>query len=258
MKITKIIIYSFVLLFNLNCLAQNFELGKVSIAELEEKHHPKDTSAVAAILFKKGRTSFEYSQENGFMIQTVVNVRIKIYKKEGYDWANKTINYSIDSSPKESLDFSDAVTYNLVNGKIEKTKLKSDGIFVEKINKYWNRKKITMPNVKEGSVIEYEYSIRTPNKVHPRDWDFQTAIPVNYCEYKTSIPEYYSYNSSTKGFIIPKVNVMKNSKSITITSKERSQGQGLSSSRTSFSNDVYIYMETTTTYIAEHLPAMKN
>lgn len=258
MKITKIIIYSFVLLLNLTCLAQNFELGKVSIAELEEKQHPKDTSAVAAILFKKGRTSFEYSQENGFMIQTVVNVRIKIYKKEGYDWANKTINYSIDSSPKESLDFSDAVTYNLVNGKIEKTKLKSDGIFVEKINKYWNRKKITMPNVKEGSVIEYEYSIRTPNKVHPRDWDFQTAIPVNYCEYKISIPEYYSYNSSIKGTVTPKVNVVKNSKSVSITSRERSHGGGLSTARTNFSNDTYTYMETITTYITEHLPAMKN
>lgn len=258
MKITKIIISSFVLLLNFTCLAQNFELGKVSIAELEEKHHPKDSSAVAAILFKKGKTSLEYSVENGFMLQTVVKLRIKIYKKEGYDWANKAINYSIDSSPKEFLDFSEAVTYNLVNGKIEKTKLKSDGIFVEKINKYWNRKKITMPNVKEGSVIEYEYTIKTPNKVHPRDWDFQTAIPVNYCEYKTAIPEYYTYNTTTKGFITPKINVVKNSKSITITSKERSQGSGFNSSTTSYSNDTYTYMETVTTYITEHLPAMKN
>jgi len=258
MKITKIIIYSFVFLLNLTCLAQNFELGKVSIAELEEKHHPKDTSAVAAILFKKGKTSFEYSQENGFMLQTVVKVRIKIYKKEGYDWANKAINYSIDSSPKESLDFSDAVTYNLVNGKIEKTKLKSDGIFVEKINKYLNRKKITMPNVKEGSVVEYEYTIRTPNKVNPRDWDFQTSIPVNYCEYKTLIPEYYSYNTTTKGFITPKIDVVKNSKSINITSKERYQGAGLSPTTTSYSNDTYTYMETVSTYVTENLPAMKN
>lgn len=258
MKITKFFISSFVLLINLTCLAQNFELGKVSIAELEEKHHPKDTSAVASILFKKGKTSFEYSQENGFMLQTVVKIRIKIYKKEGYDWANKTINYSIDSSPKEFLDFSEAVTYNLINGKIEKTKLKSDGVFVEKINKYWNRKKITMPNVKEGSVIEYEYTIKTPNKVHPRDWDFQASIPVNYSEYKISIPEYYSYNTTTKGFITPKINSVKNSKSINITSKERSQGAGFSTARTNFSNDTYTYAETITTYVAEHLPAMKN
>ncbi|CAM2932459.1 Transglutaminase-like superfamily protein [Flavobacterium succinicans] len=258
MKITKIVIAFFFLMLHFDGIAQDFELGKVSIAELQEKQHPKDTAAVAAILFKKGRTSFEYSQENGFMLQTVVKIRIKIYKKEGYDWANKAINYSVDVSPKESLDFSDAVTYNLVNGKIEKTKLKSDGIFVEKINKYWNRKKITMPNVKEGSVIEYEYSIRTPNKVHPRDWDFQTTIPVNYCEYKTLVPEYYSYNSSTKGFILPKVNVVKINKSISITSKQHTQVVGLNAPKTNFSTNTYSYMETVTTYVTEHLPAMKN
>jgi hypothetical protein len=33
--------------------AQEFKLGKVSVAELEEKSHPQDPSAVAAILFKK-------------------------------------------------------------------------------------------------------------------------------------------------------------------------------------------------------------
>ncbi|HQE34338.1 MAG TPA: hypothetical protein PLQ70_06680, partial [Flavobacterium alvei] len=46
--------------------AQEFKLGKVSIAELEEKQHPKDPSAVAAILFKKGEVKFEYTQSDGF------------------------------------------------------------------------------------------------------------------------------------------------------------------------------------------------
>ena len=41
------------ILFCSNARAQEFKLGKVSIAELEEKTHPKDTAAVAAILFKK-------------------------------------------------------------------------------------------------------------------------------------------------------------------------------------------------------------
>ena len=48
-------------------------------------------------------------------------------------------------------------------GKIEKTKLTSEGEFDEKVNKYLNRKKITMPNVKEGSVIEFEYLLETEN-----------------------------------------------------------------------------------------------
>jgi hypothetical protein len=35
--------------------------------ELQQKNHPTDTSAVAAILFSKGETFFEYNQrEEGF------------------------------------------------------------------------------------------------------------------------------------------------------------------------------------------------
>ena len=40
--------------------AQNYELGKVTVAELKEKVNPKDTTAPAAILFKKGKTFFTY------------------------------------------------------------------------------------------------------------------------------------------------------------------------------------------------------
>ena len=137
--------------------AQNFELGKVSLSELEEKKHPRDSSAVAAVLFEKGKTTFEYSQSDGFIMVTEVKTRLKIYKKEGYDWANKSLRYYIGSGAKERLSIADAVTYNIVNGKVEKTKLKSDGEFNDVVNKYWGQKKIAMPNVKEGSVIEFSY-----------------------------------------------------------------------------------------------------
>ena len=199
--IRKIVTLLFVLSFAINGKAQDFQLGKVTIEELEEKQHPKDTSAVAAVLFKNGKTTLDFFEGKGFVLQTVVRTRIKIYKKEGYDWANQAIEYSLDSSPNETVDFSQAVTYNLVDGKIEKTKLKSEGVFVETINKYWNRKKIMMPNVKVGSVVEYEYVIKSPNIVHPRNWDFQTKIPVNSSEYITSFPSHYMYNTTKKGFV---------------------------------------------------------
>ena len=65
------------------------------------------------------------------------------------------------------------MTYNLVGGKIEKTKLKSEGEFDEKINKYWGKKKIVMPNVKEGSVIEYKYTIKVSRFSELTEWFFQ-------------------------------------------------------------------------------------
>jgi transglutaminase-like putative cysteine protease len=237
--------------------AQEFKLGKVSIAELEQKVHSKDSTAVAAILFKKGQTSFQFSENEGFIVQAEVAMRIKIYKKEGYNWANQSVAFiSGSNNISEKVIISDAVTYNLVDGKIEKTKLKSEGEFIEKINKYWSRKKITLPGIKEGSVVEFKYTIRTNNIGMLREFDFQTNIPVNYAEYKTFVPEYYIYNTKMKGFIVPKIVTEKTSQSFSVTSKERS-GSGLNPSTTTFSTDKVNYQETRTTYTVNDVPAMK-
>jgi hypothetical protein len=256
MKINLLVIILFFIFFHFNISAQEFKLGKVSIAELEEKEHPKDPSAVAAILFNKGEVRFEYSQSSGFVMFTDVKTRIKIYKKEGYDWATQKISYYLGGNLTESVSVSDAVTYNLVNGKIEKTKLKSEGEFDENINRYWGQKKITMPNIKEGSVIEFQYTIKTPNIGSLKEWSFQTSIPVNYSEYTTYIPEYYVYNTNKKGFIFPKVTVKENNKTVSYNYRDKSApGESLIHS---VSEEKLEYVETETTYLAENLPAMKD
>lgn len=236
--------------------SQNHDLGKVTIEELKEKVCPTDTSAVAAVLFNVGEVKFDFSESEGsFDIHTKVITKIKIYKKEGYDWANKAVNYYIDGNLKEKLYFKNAVTYNLVDGKIEKSKLKSDGEFDEKVNRYWNRKKITLPNVKEGSIIEFEYDLTSENIGSLTDWEFQLSIPVVYSEFKTYVPEYYFYKTQMKGFFPPKVTVEKTNKSILLTTKARSSG---TVTRTSFSNDKFEYAETKTTYVLNNLPALKD
>jgi hypothetical protein len=255
MKFIKFFSFFFVVFIISKTTAQEFKLGKVSVAELEQRVHPKDSSAAAAILYKKGTATIEYNEQDGFVLVTHVDARIKIYKKEGYDWANQSVTYYIGSSnSREKVDFYDVCTFNLVNGKIEKTKLKSDGVFNEQVNKYNARKKITMPNVKEGSVLEYSYTVRTSNIGMMREWAFQTSIPVNYSEYSTYIPEYYTFSVRQKGYVFPKITVDKRSRSIVFTSKERSSGL---STHTTFSTDKVDYLETQTTYIIEDLPAMK-
>jgi hypothetical protein len=255
MKTKFLTLFLFLFLFFSNANAQEFKLGKVSIAELEQKAHPKDTAAVAAILFKKGETKFEYFQDIGFKVITEVFMRIKIYKKDGYNWANYAVPYfSGGNQSKENVMFSDAVTYNLVDGKIEKTKLKSEGEFLEKVDRYWSRKKITLPNVKEGSVLEFKYKIVTDRIEALREFYFQTDIPVDFAEYKTYVPEYFVYNAKLKGFIVPKREIVKVAKSFVITSKERSEGRV---SKTEFSTDKIDYLETKTSYTAENMPAMK-
>jgi hypothetical protein len=235
--------------------AQQYELGAVTKEELEEKKHPSDPSAGAAILFSKGRTYMTLSEHSGFDLTTEVDMKIKIYTKEGYEWATKVIPLYMSGSSRESVDISKAITYNLEAGVIKKSKLKSEGEFTEEVNKYWSSKKIMMPDVKEGSIIEFRYVIKSPFISIFPDWDFQESIPVNYSEYTTKIPEYYIYNPNFRGYYAPKVTTKIASSSFHYTSKERSGGNVTS---TSFENNKLEYKENITTYILEKLPAMKD
>jgi Domain of Unknown Function with PDB structure (DUF3857)/Transglutaminase-like superfamily len=258
MKTIKKVAFLILFIIASNTKAQEYKLGKVTLAELEEKQHPKDPSAAAAILFKIGEVRFEYTQLKGFEMITKVRTKIKIYKKEGYEWANKSVRYYIGQSDlKETVSFDDAITYNIIAGKIEKSKLKSDGEFDVKSNRYWNQKKITMPNVKEGSIIEFEYTIKSPNYGSLQDWNFEASIPVNYSEFKTYIPEYFVYNPFQKGAILPKSTVEKNDRRITyIYTTNASPGLN-GSALASRSNEELQFVETKTTYIIENLPALK-
>ena len=203
MKSLKTYLNIVLLLVAFQAFTQNYELGKVTIQELEEKEHPIEKDAAAAVLFTIGTTTFEYSGDDGFKINTEIITKVKIYKKEGYDFANHYEKFYVGGSSKEKVMYTKAVTYNLVNGKIEKTKLENEGEFIENINKYWSLKKISMPNVREGSIIEYRVVISSPFISNFPEWEFQKEIPVNYSEYSTFIPEYFIYNKHYKGFLTP-------------------------------------------------------
>jgi hypothetical protein len=236
-----LILFSFV---NLN--AQNFELGKVSIAEIKEKQHPKDTNAVAAILFKNGKTKFEYSSRNGFVVITEVTMRIKIYKKEGYDWANFTLPYYVgyENYNDDTVKFSNAVTYNIENGVLVKTKLTTEGNFKKNVNEYWNEASITLPNVKEGSVIEFKYVLKTENIVKFPVFYFQDKIPVNYAEYTTNIPYFFTYKPIQLGY----VDVKMDSKVV---------DGGFSFEDKNSQTVMLTFNQLKTKYTAENIPALK-
>ena len=252
-QLLTILIFTF---FFSNANAQDFKLGKVSVAELEQKFHPKDSSAVAAVLFKKGEVSFKYSQDRGFFMVFEVKTRLKIYKKEGYNWANFVIDYYDFGQSKEVLQIDEAATYNLVNGKIEKTKLKSDSELSEKVNKYWSRKKITMPNIKENSVIEFSYVLESPHTAQMRNWDFQYSIPVNNSEYTTYIPEYFTFRPNQKGYVLPQVAIEKKNKSI-FYKYTSNAAIGFYDSPVAVKSDEELnFIETITNYKVTNLPAM--
>lgn len=223
---------------SVTAFAQKYDLGKVTVEELSQTEHPLEKEAPAAFLFSKCRNYMDYFNGN-FMLITEVEVKIKIYNKEGYDWASVTVPLYQDGTTAETVDFSNAYTYTLVNGKVEKTKLKKEGEFSERINKYRVLKKITMPNVSEGCIIEYKYQIRSPFISSVNDWYFQKTVPVDYSSFSLTTPEYFRYNTNMRGYIFPKK---------TTTKSERTQTSGTSR---------FNYTEENNTYTMHNVPSIQ-
>ena len=178
------------------------KFGKIDKEYLEMKTYEADTSANAVVLADYGSTYFRYHQgKEQFQIYFLRHRRIKILNNEGYGWADYGIPIYHSGGDSELISGLKGVTYNLVNGKVEKHKLEKNDIFDEKRSDNWDIKRFTMPNVTEGSVIEYTYTIISDFKFNLRKWEFQASIPTLWSEYSTSIPEYYYYKKIQQGYI---------------------------------------------------------
>ncbi|OAB76039.1 transglutaminase domain-containing protein [Cochleicola gelatinilyticus] len=218
----------FIFYFTLLCIgvstsiAQDFRFGKVSKEELAEKHHPKDPEADAAILYREYDTDFEYSEAKGWQVVTNYFERIKIYSKNGFDYATNTIRlYHSGTGNKELVSGLKGVTYNLDGNSVKKDKLRNDGIFETEESEYWDKKQFTLPNVKEGSVLEIQYRKTTPFVEYIDPYVFQELIPVNNIDFRFSVPEYFGYKMHQKGWVPFQINNDKNLRTMTYTYTEQ-------------------------------------
>lgn len=178
--------------------------GKVSIEELAMTSYEKDTTAVAVYLCDFGISNIEFNTVSGqFQFTFTRTLRIKILKDEGLEYATLEVGYMKDF---QRINVIKGCTYNLVNGNVEKTKLNPDDKLLEKTSDDLNTYKLTLPNVKKGSVIEFMYQISSDGSIHLPTWYFQHDIPVIWSEYLASTPEFFDFNKTSKGYLSFDVN----------------------------------------------------
>ncbi|WP_343531914.1 DUF3857 domain-containing protein [Pedobacter sp.] len=240
MRINRLIYLMGILCLSVTAYAQKkeFKFGKINPEDFSIKPSGQDSAAAAIKLFDVGECYFQFNQTNGFEFVFERHVRYKIINKNAYDLADFQIPlYRSSNSARENLSRMEAATYNMEDGKMVVTKLGKDSKFTEEFNKNYQIKKYTLGNVKEGSVIEYKYSISSPFTFNLRGWTFQSSYPTLYSEYNVKIPEYFTYKPSYQGYY--KINQTKN-ESITAH-----YVTGLTSSAKY------------TQYVLENIPAMK-
>lgn len=195
------ITFAFLLFYTLMpVLAQEVKFGKIPEELLSQTAHPLYPDASAAIIYKEQRVSFDYLQSTGWEVQTYTHIRLKIYNKMGLDNANFEIPLYHDGSDSERLSKYKGYTYNLENGKITEDKLKKDGVFETDMNDYMKLATLTMPNIKEGSVVELEYTVTSPFIFNINEFKLQYDIPVDQMTAQFLSPEYFIFKRHAKGY----------------------------------------------------------
>ena len=227
MKNIRILIAILAIAISFTTTAQVKKFGKVSTEELQQAQHPLHPEADAAFLFRDVRVYYSYVKEKGFVLNKEVHERIKIYNKAGLEWANVTDRYYVGGNSDESITRIKGATYNLVGGKVETTKLDKSGIFDEEYDDFWSIKKLALPKVKEGSVIEYKYLVTSAYTRSIDEILLQNLIPIDYQDVRFEIPEYYSFRPIVRGNISLNPEKSKTTKTQNFALGAKTVGEGL-------------------------------
>jgi hypothetical protein len=172
---------------------QKIEFGKISQEEIEMKSYEKDKEAKAVILFDKGKSIF-FDTDNGYNIRFTRHKRIKIFDKSESRYAEVSIPYYVDGYGKtEIVESIEAITYNVIDGRLTQKRLDLSTVYEERINERWYNKKFVFPDAQDGAILEYRYVLETPFHFNLPDWTFQDKIPTIYSEYQVSMIPFYEY-----------------------------------------------------------------
>ena len=227
---------------NAQSIEPNLKWGKPTDQELNMTEDAADKDADAVVLYHKTDVSYEFIN-NDFRVFYRVNTRLKVLKPEGKRLADGQIVYVENETNRtrhEIVSGLKATAYNMENGKLVKTKMERSMTSVERLDKNQLVTKFSVPQVKVGTVIEYEYRIESDFYGNIRDWYAQRDIPVLYTCYELSIPEWFTFNIEETG-----MNRMEK--------KEDSQPMTLL-----FSGGTENILTNIKTFIGRNLPALKD
>lgn len=124
------------------------------------------------------------------------------------------------------------------------------------MNKYRLKTTLTMPDVREGSVVEYQYTLESPFLISIDELPLQYTIPINRLEATVTIPEYLVFRKyfNLKSPLVFDVDESSKNSSYSVSSKERSGGRVVQSTVTTSKVD---YKENVYSIVKNDIPALK-
>jgi len=163
--------------------------GKVDKADLELKDCDFEKDANAEVLFDKATVFFSDVE-----IIYERHVRIKIFNENGKKAGDVHIKY-YGGNHNEWVEKLQAQTINNNNGVPEFTKVDKKQIFDKRLDKRRSEISFAFPNLKSGSIIEYQYQVLSQNIGNFPDWSFQGELPTRYSEIEAKVPDVLHYKN---------------------------------------------------------------
>lgn len=160
--------------------------GDIPESDLKMTVYPQDSNASVVVLQDVGKIVL---RANTGAVNFYRTRRIKVLDVSAFEQGNLMIRYRDSKREDELRDLDVQVT--TPDG--VKKKVKSDNVYTEKLQRGWAAKKIFIPDLQKGSVIEYRYQMQSNDIITLYDWYFQEDIPVRWSELETVLPEYYDY-----------------------------------------------------------------
>jgi len=177
------------------------KFGKVSPEDFANKVYSIDSNANAVVIADIGSSEIVGNSKGWFSLEFKRYRRVHLLNKNGFDIATEEIPLYSEGDYEEKVSDLRAVTYNLENGKVVETKLDTkNNVFKDKIRKDLVIKKFTFSNIKEGSIIEFEYTITSDYLRNLQPWAFQGDYPVLWSEYNLRLPSFFSYVFLSQGY----------------------------------------------------------
>ena len=174
---------------------------KFDEADLKKTHSQIEKNAPAEILYNS--VSYNVASSGWYQVTKKFFSKIKIYdKKNAEEW----LNIEIPVGDNESLTDFQLTVYNFGNGKVEKNIITKKDQLKENLVKGLKIYKLAIPNILDGSVVEYNYKLDS-NNMYDLTYYLQYNIPVVYQEYNFEYTNSISYAFNSTGKVIkPKYN----------------------------------------------------
>ncbi|MBP5346056.1 MAG: DUF3857 domain-containing protein [Bacteroidales bacterium] len=174
----------------------NSKMGKPTQEELTMTEYAPDPEAEAVVLYSSTYLTYT-TVANRLQLVVHYKRRIKILKEDGKDRGDvEVVIYDRSGGNRDVMTGLKGATFNLENGSTIKTKLNDDLKNEQRLDEYTVVKKFSMPNVRVGSIIEYEFDVKSNSLTGVDPWYAQTDIPVFYTEYETVVPEWFTFRSN--------------------------------------------------------------